>query len=424
MAKRKEYTALQEVAKQWIEYASLPVMEERKRLWKRVKDLDAECERPPILVETCMLENYISEDELQCEDPYLRNIEKFMRETVRHAEEIGDDIVVDPYFRIPWAAEISDYGVSLEAHHAENSAGNDLGYSFDFPIQTPDDFHKLHLKRRLVNREKTEQNKELLGTIFGGILPVKIGGLDHFNLDPGYHPWLGNLYGGLTMDLFKMIGNENLFLWMYDEPDFIHKLMQFLLEDRVNHFQWMEEENLLYLNTDTWNPCPGSYGFTSDLPQKGYNGKDIKLTDCWGWMESQETAAISPEMLDEFFLPYMAEASKLFGLTYYGCCEGIDDRFAYIKKAIPNLRAVSVSGWNNMYKTGELLGKDYVFSRKPTPAYISADYPDWDLLRKDVQDTLEGARDCSLEFCFRDIYTINGDTNRLRQWVEMVRGML
>ena len=101
MAKRKEYTALQEVAKQWIEYASLPVMEERKRLWKRVKDLDAACERPPILVETCMLENYISEDELQCEDPYLRNIEKFMRETVRHAEEIGDDIVVDPYFRIP-----------------------------------------------------------------------------------------------------------------------------------------------------------------------------------------------------------------------------------------------------------------------------------------------------------------------------------
>ena len=424
MAKRKEYTALQEVAKQWIEYASLPVMEERKRLWKRVKDLDAACERPPILVETCMLENYISEDELQCEDPYLRNIEKFMRETVRHAEEIGDDIVVDPYFRIPWVAEISDYGVSLEAHHAENSAGNDLGYSFDFPIQTPDDFHKLHLKRRLVNRKKTEQNKELLGTIFGGILPVKIGGLDHFNLDPGYHPWLGNLYGGLTMDLFKMIGNENLFLWMYDEPDFIHKLMQFLLEDRVNHFQWMEKEKLLYLNTDTWNPCPGSYGFASDLPQKGYNGKDIKLTDCWGWMESQETAAISPEMLDEFFLPYMAEASNLFGLTYYGCCEGIDDRFAYIKKAIPNLRAVSVSGWNNMYKTGELLGKDYVFSRKPTPAYISADYPDWDLLKKDVQDTLEGARNCSLEFCFRDIYTINGDSDRLRQWVEMVRSML
>ena len=77
-----------------------------------------------------------------------------------------------------------------------------------------------------------------------------------------------------------------------------------------------------------------------------------------------------------------------------------------------------------MYKAGELLGRDYVYSRKPTPTYISANYPDWDLLKKDVKDTLEGARDCSLEFCFRDIYTVNGDRDRLRQWVEMTRSML
>jgi hypothetical protein len=420
MSSDNEKNILRTLASQWMEFTNLPIMAERKRLWQCVKDLKAE--RPVILVETCMLEDYIRTDEIICEDPYLRNIEKMMRETIRHAEEIGDDIVLDPYFRIPWSVEISGYGVSLEAHHSETITGNDLGYSFDFAIQSPGDFEKLHLRNRQVNREETQKRKEQLEELFGDILPVMVGGLDHFNLDPGYHPWLGNLYGGLTQDLFKMIGNDRLFLWVYDEPDFIHKMMAFLLEDRKNHFRWMEEEGLLYLNTDTWNPCPGSYGFISELPEKE---ADIKLSDCWGWMESQETEAISPAMLDEFFLPYMAELSKMFGFSYYGCCERIDDRIETVKKAIPNLRAVSVSGWNDMYKAAELLGSDYVYSRKPTPAYISSDYPDWDLLKKDVRQTLEASREsnCSLEFCFRDIYTINGDRKRLTQWTEMTRSM-
>ena len=71
-----------------------------------------------ILVETCMLPDYIGPDELVCVDPFVRNIEKSLYEIVRHADEIGDDIVVDPWFRIPWVLEISDYGVPIEAHHA------------------------------------------------------------------------------------------------------------------------------------------------------------------------------------------------------------------------------------------------------------------------------------------------------------------
>ena len=47
--------------------------------------------------------------------------------------------------------------------------------------------------------------------------------------------------------------------------------------------------------------------------------------------------------------------------------------------------------------------------RKPTPAYISGATPGWALLKKDVRDTLNAAKNCSLEFCFRDIYTIDGD---------------
>lgn len=267
------------------------------------------------------------------------------------------------------------------------------------------------------------RRKDLLEDIFGDILPVKVGGYDVFDPDPGYNPWLGILYCGLTMDIFKLLGNDKLLYWVYDEPDTIHKLMSFISEQRSTFFKWLEKEGLLYVNTDTWNPCPGSYGYVSDLPKNSVEGK-VTLADCWGWIDSQETAPMSPKMLNDLFLPYMAEVSKHFGLMYYGCCEAMHDRFEYVEKMIPNLRAVSVSGWSDLFKMGEMLGNKYVYSRKPTPAFISGNYPDWDLLKKDMTDTVKAAQDCNLEICFRDIYTINGDRKRLRKWVEMTRSLI
>jgi hypothetical protein len=108
-------------------------------------------------------------------------------------------------------------------------------------------------------------------------------------------------------------------------------------------------------------------------------------------------------------------------LVYYGCCERVDDRLPLILKAIPNLRSVSVSGWSDLAKTAELLGKKYVFSRKPTPAYISGASPDWNRLEADMKNTRAVTRDSNLEILFRDVYTTNGDRTRLRQWVEMTK---
>ena len=422
MLENKETRALRNLAARWMEHSSQPVMETRRRQWRAIKDLKAE--KPMILVETCMLLDYIRKDELVCETPHLRGVEKSLFEIVRHADEIGDDIIVDPYFRIPWVIEISDYGVPIEAYHAVNIDGSDLGYSFHFSVQSEADFQKMHLRTRRVDQEESLRRKDLLEEIFGDILPVRLGGYDPFNLDPGYHPWLGNLFVGLTMDLFKLIGNNNLLTWVYDNPALIHKMMTLIRDDRLAHFKYLEENGLLYHNMDTWMPCPGSYGFASDLPETTTNDVDVKLGECWGWVESQESAPVSPRMFNEFFLPYIAEVARLFGLTYWGCCEGVHDRFSYIEKAIPNLRAVSVSGWSDLYKMGELLGAKYVYSRKPTPAYISGAYPDWELVEKDIRNTLDAAKNSNLEFCFRDIYTVNGDRSRLSRWVEMTRAMM
>ncbi len=422
MIPNKEVESLRALADRWMEHAANPVMAERRRQWRAIKDLRAE--KPMILVETCMLSDYIGQDELVCQDPYLRNIEKSLYEIVRHADEMGDDIVVDPYFRIPWELEIGDYGVPIVATHAASSDGSNIGYTFNFGVQSEADAAKLHLRDRCVDRALSLQRKELLEDLFGDILPIRLGGYDPFDPDPGYRPWLGNLYVGLTMDLFKLVGNNNLLYWVYDKPVLIRKMMELFRDDRKGHFQFMEREGLLYQNTDTWMPCPGSYGFVSDLPEPAENGQNVRLKDCWVWLDSQESAPISPKMFSELFLPYIAEVARPFGLAYYGCCEGLHDRFPYVEKAVPNLRAVSVSGWSNLFRMAEMIGKKYVYSRKPTPAYISGSYPDWELLEKDMRDTFAAAKDCNLELCFRDIYTVNGDRSRMARWVQMTRALM
>jgi hypothetical protein len=128
-------------------------------------------------------------------------------------------------------------------------------------------------------------------------------------------------------------------------------------------------------------------------------------------------------MYKEFVLPYLASLSEMFGLVYYGCCEPVDDRLDLIIEAIPNLRSVSVSGWANFSKIAGMIGKKYVFSRKPTPAYLSGENPDWELVENDMKKTYAAAKDCNVEILFRDLYTINGDRKRLARWVSMTKSI-
>jgi len=403
----KDREILRSLANRWMDLATQPIMEERKRLWTALKDLHAE--RPMVLFETWTLENYIAENELQCEDQSFRNIERHLRWVIRHTEEVGDDIVLEPYWRIGWHVGGTGYGVEIKSHHAVDVTGASVGYAFENPIKTPSDIDKLKPRQWTVNREGTIKWQERLNDVFGDILPVIL------------HGTMG-LGAGLTGDLFRLIGNDRLMTWVYDEPEAIHRIMAYLRDDRIHYFTWMEKEKLLGLNNNSALVGSGSPGWTTALPQPDYNGT-ARLKDLWLGMESQETTAISPKMFNEFFLPYMADVCKLFGLVYYGCCEPVHDRWDMIIKAIPNVRAVSISPWCDMKIIAEKLGKNCVFSRKPRPAPISGANPDFEMLKKDIVDTLTSAKDCNLEIIFRDVYRINKDRERLRKWTDMVRSL-
>lgn len=421
MIAAKDRNTIRELARKWRELASQPVMNERKKLWKAVHDLKSE--RPVILVETSPIEGYVSPSELRCSDTFLRAVEKNMVDNVRHAEEVGDDIVFEPYYRIGWQLDISDFGVPVEMKPATTAQGEQsLGYSFNFPIKKPEDIKKLKKRTFAVDREKTMKSKEMLEDIMGDMLPVKVANYDPFAGELGNNEWTGMFFFGLTWQVYRFIGNDGLLYWLYDAPDTIHWLMEFMYDDRVELFEFLEREKLIEVNTDSQMAGPRSYGYVSDLPPPDYEG-EVTLKHLWGWAESQEATIISPKMYKEFVLPYLAQLSSRFGLVYYGCCEPVDDRLELIMEAIPNLRSVSVSGWADFEKVGEMLGKKYVYSRKPTPSYMSGAQPDWELMEEDMKKTYAATKDCNVEILVRDLYTIEGDRPRLRRWVDMTKSI-
>lgn len=399
---------LRGLAARWMDIASLPVMEERERAWTAIKDLRAT--RTMVLFETWTLLDYVGEEELQCVEPWHRGIEKHLRWVIRHAEEVGDDLLVEPFWGIGWQIHGTDYGVPIVAHHAADELGATVGYSFNHPLKTPEDVGLLRKRSWSVDRPGTYRTLEAVDALFGDILPPRLTGVR-------------GIHAGLTGDLFRLIGNDNLMVWVYDHPEAVRSVMAYLADDRLDHYRWLEAEGLLGLNNDYTIMGSGSPGCTTALPQADYAGT-ARLKDLWVWMESQESAGISPRMFADLFLPDMARVAAEFGLVYYGCCEAVHDRWDAIISAMPHVRAVSVSPWCDIPDLAKRIAGKVVISRKPTPGPISGERADWEALRDDLRYTIESARGCGLEFIFRDVYRIDNDRSRLRRWVEMAREMI
>jgi hypothetical protein len=411
---------LRELAKQYAEIAANDVMAIRKRQWKALHDLKPE--KPMILFEAIWLDGYLSDYSLRCTNPILRNVESRLMLAIRQFHQMGDDVVVEPYFRVAWwngtslTATSKEFGeIKIVERTAEDGG---LAYLSNFPIETPDDIKRLQHRTFTIDKEANLKMVSVLQDIFGDILPVKIANFDNFDFDFGNQPFTGNNFIGITWDVFKLIGSDSMMFWMFDHPDAIHELCRFLVDEKKAFYNFLLREKLLDFNTDNQFAGPSCYGYVSDLPEVGTN-KEVTLKDLWGWSDSQECQPISPAQFEEFFLPYMAEVANQFGLLYYGCCETVTDRLDRVLKHIPAIRIVSISGWSNQAKAGEILGNRFVYSRKPTPAHVSLDTPAWDLVEKDIQATFEAvkANQCCLEIIFRDVYTKLCTPERAVEWV-------
>lgn len=408
----EERDYLRSLARKQAEYAAEPIMLKRKKIWYNHNSLNGE--RPLIVMEMDSFEHEMF-PRFRCTSPLAIETEKSLLRHIINYEMIGDDKVVPDYYSMDWEITIDEFGLDLNREYAENYEGESLGYRDEHPIKTiQNDISKLKPAVFQVDRNYTRKKLEILQDMIGDILPIQV---ENQHLRWHFTP---------SEKVVRLMGLQQMMYSLFDEPDQMHKLYSFINENILAFAKWMENEGLLTLNNANHFIGSGSYGFTNELPQDNKQNQKIERKDLWGNLNSQETVGISAKMYREFIFPYYYELAEQFGLVYYGCCEPVHSIWNCCISQLPNLRKVSISAWSDEKFMGEALSNSSViYSRKPSPNFIGVGkILDSEAFSQHILKTLQAAKDCHLEFIFRDIYTLSGDLSKPGKAVNIVRQLI
>ena len=406
----RERGVLRELAKKQMEYANLPVMREREGLWRRHNVLKGE--RPVIAFDT----NSFLADLMppsQCESEAARAMEWELNRWIIDHEFVDDDKVIPDFYTVDMKFDFRQYDLDYHTTRAPDSAGRTLAYHTEKNIvDIETDLVRLKPSVYCFDAEQTGRLADFARETIGDILPVAV---KNRNLT-----W----FFGLSNKIISLMGLEDMMIYLYESPDKIHELYEFVTSDAIGYVKWMEREGLLTLNNGNDYAGAGSYGFTDELPKSG-DGQ-TRTVDLWGNINSQETVSVSPQMYHEFCFPYFKRVAELFGLVYYGCCEPVHLIWESSVSRYPNLRKVSISNWSDENIMGEALrGSGVIYSRKPSPNYIGVGKTlDEEAFAAHIAKTLRAAKGCALEILFRDIIMLSGDKSKPGRATQIVRRLI
>jgi hypothetical protein len=273
-------------------------------------------------------------------------------------------------------------------------------------MDSGEDIDRLRFPTIEVDWPATEHLAALAEGIFGDLLTVRI-----------KTNWWWSL--GMTMRLAFLRGLERFMFDLIDKPEMVHRLMAFFRDGTLALLEHLEGKGLLSLNSDGSYVGSGGLGWSHELPGDDFDTR-VRLSDMWGFAESQETVGISPQMFAEFIFPYQLPILERFGLNCYGCCEPLDTRWDSVSQ-IPRLRRVSISPWADVPAMAERLGGDYIFSLKPHPGALASSTLDEDAVRTDLRQNLTDTRDCRVEVIMKDNHTIGDNPDNVIRWCQIAK---
>jgi len=402
---KNDVKVLRELAARVAEIAALPIQEEKKILWRRLNGLKPI--RPMVMIDQiCWNEMDIDNElTLQCIDPECRMYEENLRRTIFQWNYFPVDMVVEPFIKVAKAVYNTGFGMAVKEMTAVTDPTNTVvGHKYINQLQTEDDLEKIAIPHIFHDVDETNRRLHVAYELFDGLLKVKASGVD---------PYLS-----LWDPIATWMGVENALYALVDSPDFIHQLLNRLTNGYLSMLDQLEEQGLL-CEPQSLIHCTGAY--SDELPAPGYNPQKSCTKDIWMFGLAQMFSTVSPKMFKEFEVDYASRICERFGLVYYGCCDPLDGKMDEVRM-IPNVRKVSMSAWVNEERGAEKMCGDYVYSRKPNPAFVATEQFDEDLVRNDVASTIKVCEKygCPLEFILKDISTVRYEPMRLSKWSRIV----
>ena len=398
---QKDTAVLRGLAERTAEIAALPIQEEKREQWRRLNARKPV--RPMVMIEQlCWNELNIGDElVLQCEDADARGYEHHLRYTLYKWDHFPVDMVIEPFVRVHKAINDSGFCVGIEQEVAISDPTNAVvGHKFINQFETEEDLEKIKTPVISHDEEETERRLAVAHDLFDGLLEVRPSGMG---------PYL-SLWDPIAM----WMGVEAALYTLIDKPDYMHRLVGRVTDGYLAKLDQLEDQGLLCEPQCTIH-CTGAY--TDELPAPGYDPESPRLKDLWAFGMAQMFSTVSPAMFKEFEVDYAGRICERFGLVYYGCCDPLDRKMAEVRM-IPNVRKVSMSPWVDEERGASEIGTDYVYSRKPSPAFLATDTFHPEQVRADLVATREVCEKhgCPLEFILKDVSTVRYEPQRLFEW--------
>ena len=361
-------------------------------------------ENPPVRLLFSNFHHEIITPRLQCQGGQARDIEAALLSTLAGRELFDDDTPIAPSFDLMWQTYVRPFGIDPQLTRATETGSQ--AFHIDPVIHgLASEIDKLRGGSFGVDRAATVRQRELVEDILGDILPVRM--------------VMKSLPGMITNPLVHLMGMEACYLAMFDCPDAVHEAMEMATRTYEQYYDFLEKEQLLLPTNGTSPLAQESFAFTDELPTDTVTG----TKQCWGFLESQETTAVSSATFGEFVYPYQNRLAGHFGLLSYGCCERVDAIWPDYLSKWPHLRKLSVSPFNNEPRIGECLrGSRVVYYSKPRAEYVTFPGPlDDGAITTYFRGVCEAASGCLFEIAQREVGTIFGDFERGRHYVRLAK---
>lgn len=395
---------LRTLGNQYAEIAALDCHEKKRAEWRKLNGLEET--RPLVMIDQLPWNelNLSHELDLSCSDPFCREIEDYLRKTLYKWKHFPVDMVLTPYIPVPKVIHNTGFGIEIHENIQVTDQENDVvSHEYIDMLSTQEALDALHPAVVTYDEKETLARKAAAEDIFEGILPVKLTGAC-----PEFRVWDElSMYRGITPILYDFI----------DDPDFIHATMRKFTDFQIDLLRQLERLNLLEDDLQTIH-CTGA--FTDELPMNPAGSGTNNGKNCWAFGMGQLFSSCSKEMHDEFEIAYAKEYYQHVGLVYYGCCEPLHNKIDIIRK-IPNVRKISISPWADPDIAVENMSRDFVLSRKPSPAFLASDAFDEASVRKELRTTLEACKrtHTPCELILKDISTVRHDPKRLTRWAQV-----
>ena len=404
MLSKNDVAIVKGLARQVAEIAALPIQSEKRRLWRGLNALKPA--RPMVEIDqVCWNElNGNGELTLQCCDPECRHYEEQLRRVLYQWRHFPVDRVVEPFVRVPMAIINTGFGIAIHEEIAVSDPTNSVvAHKYGNQFQTDEDLEKIRTPVIRHEAAETARRLNVATELFGGILDIRAWGAD---------PYLS-----LWDPIATWMGVEGVLYTLVDRPEYMHRLVGRLTDGYLAMLDQLEAQGLL-CGEQSLVHCTGAY--TDELPAPGYDPRRPRTRDLWTFALAQVFATVSPAMFREFEVDYVSRICSRFGLVYYGCCDPLDGKMSEVRM-IPNVRKVSMSPWANEERGAEQIRGEYVFSRKPNPAFVAADRFDADRVREDLLATRRICEKdgCPVEFILKDISTVRYEPQRLSEWARI-----